>query len=57
MTHKLDPDDTPAPIEHIIDEDLERFSFHVGKNIERRIDQYLTDRIPYLSARRRAAAH
>jgi 23S rRNA pseudouridine1911/1915/1917 synthase len=31
------------------EQDVEHFQFHVAKNLTRRIDQYLTDRIPYLS--------
>ena len=30
-------------------EDVEHFTFSIGKNLTRRIDQYLTDRISYLS--------
>lgn len=31
------------------EQDVEHFHFRIGKNLTRRIDQYLTDRIPYLS--------
>ena len=29
--------------------DVEHFQFRIGKNLTRRIDQYLVDRVPYLS--------
>ncbi len=38
--------DAPAEPE---EEDVEHLHFRIGKNLTRRIDQYLTDRIPYLS--------
>ena len=31
------------------DGDVEHYRFHVSKNLTRRIDQYLVDRVPYLS--------
>jgi len=31
------------------DADVEHYHFHVGKDIARRLDQYLVDRVPYLS--------
>ncbi len=40
--------DAAAPIVEE-DEDLEHFQFKPSKTLTRRIDQYLTDRIPYLS--------
>ena len=39
---------SPADAE-VEEEDVERFHFRIGKNLTRRIDQYLTDRISYLS--------
>jgi 23S rRNA pseudouridine1911/1915/1917 synthase len=44
------PTDEP-PIESDADEsaDVEHLTFHLTKNLTRRIDQYLTDRIPHLS--------
>ncbi len=47
----LPPDvDAAAPsIEKEEDEDLEHFHFKPSRTLTRRIDQYLTDRIPYLS--------
>jgi 23S rRNA pseudouridine1911/1915/1917 synthase len=50
MTPSPEQPDAPLPAE--VDEaeqDVEHFAFHVSKNITRRIDQYLTDRISYLS--------
>jgi len=41
--------DPPPPDLEIEEEDVERLTFRVGKNLVRRIDQYLTDRISYLS--------
>ena len=40
-----------SPIESDADEsaDVEHLTFHIAKNMTRRIDQYLTDRISYLS--------
>jgi 23S rRNA pseudouridine1911/1915/1917 synthase len=43
----LDPDS--SPIERDEEADVERYVFRVGKNLARRIDQYLVDRVPYLS--------
>src|SRR6202035_5479647 len=42
---------TGAPAEEVdeTEQDVEHFHFRIGKNLTRRIDQYLTDRIPYLS--------
>jgi 23S rRNA pseudouridine1911/1915/1917 synthase len=37
-----------APVE-VEEEDVEHFHYRIGKNLTRRIDQYLTDRIAYLS--------
>lgn len=43
-----DPDSTP--IERDEEEsDVARYRFRIGKNFTRRIDQYLVDRVPYLS--------
>ena len=39
----------PPDIEVEVEEDVEHFHFRIGKNLTRRIDQYLTDRISYLS--------
>jgi len=43
----VDPDS--SPIERDEEADVERYRFRVGKNLTRRIDQYLVDRVPYLS--------
>src|SRR5688500_16913354 len=43
------PDDTPEAIEVEEESDVERFHGRVSKNLVRRIDQYLVDRIGYLS--------
>src|SRR5437763_14782964 len=42
-------DDPDVPVETETDSDVERFHFRIGKNLTRRIDQYLVDRVPYLS--------
>ena len=50
-------DERPDPTEatavpgdtEVEEEDVEKFHFRIGKNLTRRIDQYLTDRISYLS--------
>jgi 23S rRNA pseudouridine1911/1915/1917 synthase len=46
-----DDTDDEAPIESDAEEsaDVEHLTFHLTKNLTRRIDQYLTDRIPHLS--------
>lgn len=41
--------DVPSEIESEAEADVEHFRFRVGKNLVRRIDQYLTDRVSYLS--------
>lgn len=43
------PSDIETPAETTDDADVEHFHFHVGKDLTRRIDQYLVDRVPYLS--------
>jgi 23S rRNA pseudouridine1911/1915/1917 synthase len=44
------PIDSDSPIERDADEaDVEHFKFRIGKNLTRRIDQYLVDRVPHLS--------
>jgi 23S rRNA pseudouridine1911/1915/1917 synthase len=50
VTDELLPSDD-ATIESDADEsaDVEHLTFHLTKNLTRRIDQYLTDRIPHLS--------
>ncbi len=58
----LDPDQTdppanaggkirsiPADVEVIVENDVEHYRWRIGKNLTRRIDQYLTDRVSYLS--------
>ena len=42
-------DESTEPIEVEADADVEHFHWKVTKNITRRIDQYLVDRIGYLS--------
>ena len=41
------PPDTP--VAEADEGDVEHYHFRVGKNLARRIDQYLVDRVPYLS--------
>jgi 23S rRNA pseudouridine1911/1915/1917 synthase len=43
------PDPVPDPIEVEEESDVEHFHWRVSKNLTRRIDQYLVDRIGYLS--------
>ena len=47
----LPVDPAAAPPEEVdeTEQDVEHFQFRIAKNLTRRIDQYLTDRIPYLS--------
>lgn len=42
-------DASEASIERDDSADVEHFRFRIGKNLTRRIDQYLVDRVPYLS--------
>ncbi len=45
-----DSPSAPDEVEVAADEaDVEHFHFHIGKNLIRRIDQYLVDRVAYLS--------
>ena len=46
------PPDVPpdaAVAESTDDADVEHYHFRIGKDLERRLDQYLVDRVPYLS--------
>jgi 23S rRNA pseudouridine1911/1915/1917 synthase len=43
------PEEASADIDSEAEADVEHFHYRVGKNITRRIDQYLTDRVSYLS--------
>jgi 23S rRNA pseudouridine1911/1915/1917 synthase len=48
--HPLAPHPLAPPGAEVeADDDLEHFHFRVSKNLTRRIDQYLTDRVSYLS--------
>src|SRR5437763_6633073 len=50
MPSDPDPKSEPSePIEIEAEEDVEHFHWRVSKNLTRRIDQYLVDRIGYLS--------
>jgi 23S rRNA pseudouridine1911/1915/1917 synthase len=42
-------DDAESVVETAIDNDLERYQFRLSKTLTRRIDQYLVDRVSYLS--------
>jgi 23S rRNA pseudouridine1911/1915/1917 synthase len=42
-------DDAESTVEAEVDNDVEHYSFRISKNLTRRIDQYLVDRVPYLS--------
>src|SRR6185503_18139317 len=44
-----DPKSEPIEVEGAEDADVEHFHWRVSKNLTRRIDQYLVDRIGYLS--------
>ena len=47
-----DPTDPPDPHEPSVDaeeSDVEHFQWKVTKNLTRRLDQYLVDRVGYLS--------
>ena len=43
------PDAVDTPVAEADESDVEHYHFRVGKNLARRIDQYLVDRVPYLS--------
>ena len=45
----IDPDESPVESDAEESSDVEHLTFHIAKNMTRRIDQYLTDRISYLS--------
>ena len=45
----IDPDESPIESDAEESSDVEHLIFHIAKNMTRRIDQYLTDRISYLS--------
>src|SRR5512133_2902521 len=45
----LDPAVEDAPVVEDEEQDVEHYKFRVSKNLIRRIDQYLTDRVSYLS--------
>lgn len=45
----IDPDESPIESDAEESSDVEHLTFHIAKNMTRRIDQYLTDRISYLS--------
>ena len=42
-------DDAESVVESAVDNDLERYQFRLSKTLTRRIDQYLVDRVTYLS--------
>lgn len=42
-------DDAESTVETAVDDDLERYQFKLSKNLTRRVDQYLVDRVTYLS--------
>ncbi|HSU67698.1 MAG TPA: RluA family pseudouridine synthase [Tepidisphaeraceae bacterium] len=43
------PDDAESTVETVIENDVEHYHFRISKNLTRRIDQYLVDRVGYLS--------
>jgi 23S rRNA pseudouridine1911/1915/1917 synthase len=45
----IPPDDAESTVEAETDNDVEHYHFRISKNLTRRIDQYLVDRVPYLS--------
>lgn len=51
---EVDPAIVPSDVDTVEtdaaeESDVEHFKFHISKNLTRRIDQYLVDRVPYLS--------
>src|SRR5205085_7767940 len=44
-----EPADSEISEENPDDADVEHYHFRIGKDLERRLDQYLVDRVPYLS--------
>ena len=42
-------DDAESSVEVAVENDVEHYQFRISKNLTRRIDQYLVDRVPYLS--------
>lgn len=49
MSDSPDQPELSTDIDSEAEADVEHFHFRVGKNLTRRIDQYLTDRVSYLS--------
>ena len=47
--HPPIPDDAESSVETEVENDVEHYHFRISKNLTRRIDQYLVDRVPYLS--------
>ena len=45
----LIPDDAESSVETSVENDVEHYHFRISKNLTRRIDQYLVDRVAYLS--------
>jgi len=45
----LIPDDAESSVETEVENDVEHYHFRISKNLTRRIDQYLVDRVAYLS--------
>ena len=45
----IDPDESPIESDAEESSDVEHLTFHIAKNLTRRIDQYLVDRVAYLS--------
>lgn len=42
-------DDAESSVESEVENDVEHYRFRISKNLTRRIDQYLVDRVPHLS--------
>ncbi len=49
ITDSLSEDVESLPVEAADEGDVEHYRFRIGKNLTRRIDQYLVDRVSYLS--------
>jgi len=49
LEHPALKDDAESSVETEVENDVEHYRFRIGKNLTRRIDQYLVDRVPYLS--------
>jgi 23S rRNA pseudouridine1911/1915/1917 synthase len=49
MSNQPEQPDVPIPAEDDVEQDVEHFRWRIAKNLTRRVDQYLVDRVGYLS--------